>query len=182
MPLKNGVYILECIPKKEKLGEGEMLKNFLEIALPNDYVELKYIKGKDDFFTELNKNNSKIVHISCHGDEKDDGKFYIGGMADDQDICSDEFLENDRLRGRGVIITGCKLGRAGFAREFLERTTANSIIAPMKDIESFDVAIWSAIFYHHLFKISKDFRKSYDYMGENFKLQGAMKMWYKKEE
>ncbi len=176
MPLKNGVYILECIPKKEKLGEGEMLKKFLEIALPNDNVELKYIKGKDDFFAELNNNNSKIVHISCHGYEGD-GKFYIGGMADGQDVCSDEFIENDRLRGRGVIITGCKLGRSVFAKEFLKRTLANSLIAPMKDIESFDVAIWSAIFYHHLFTKSFNFGKSYDYMDENFKFQGAMKMW-----
>lgn len=175
MPLKNGVYILECIPKNEKLGEGAMLEKLLEIAIPN-YVELKYIKGKKHFFAELNKNNSKIVHISCHGYEND-GKFYIGGKAEGNDICSDEFFENDRLKGRGIIITGCKLGRAGFAKEFMERTQANHLIAPMKDIESFDVAIWSAIFYHHLFTESKDFVKSYDYMDENFKFQGVMKMW-----
>lgn len=179
MSLKNGVYILECIPKKEKLGEGAMLEKFLEIALPDGYVELKYIKGKDDFFAELNNNNSKIVHISCHGYEGDDGKFYIGGMTDNQYICSDEFIESDRLGRRGVIITGCKLGRSGFAKEFLQRTLAKSLVAPMKDIESFDAAIWSAIFYHHLFTKSFDFGKSYDYMDENFKFQGAMKMWEK---
>lgn len=181
MALKNGVYILECIPKKERLGEGAMLNEFLKIALPEDYVELKNVKSRDDFFDKL-KNNSKIVHISCHGYEGDDGKFYFGGFPDEQVICSDEFYESDYLKRRGVIMTGCKLGRAGFAKEFLEKTRANSLIAPMKEIDSFDVAMWCAIFYHHVFAHSRSFVDSYDYMYENFPVKGSIKMYILKEE
>ncbi|SNQ61865.1 hypothetical protein [Candidatus Methanoperedens nitratireducens] len=178
MPLANGVHILECIPKKEKLGEGATLYNFLKIFLEKDRLRIENIKGKEDFFDKLNDNNFKVVHISCHGYEGDeDGKFYIGGFPDEQVICSDEFFESDHLKGRGVIITGCKLGRAGFAKEFLERTKASSLIAPMKDIESFDVAAWCTIFYHHLFTKSGNFRDSYNYMVENFPFQGSMKWW-----
>lgn len=179
MPLKSGVYILECIPKKEKLGEGAMLKGLLEIALPKGYVDLTYIQTIYDFFDELKENKSKIVHISCHGNKDSDKNFYIS--LPNGDIVLADFEEHDRLKGRGVIITGCLLGRAGFANEFLERTKASSLIAPMNIIESFDVAIWCAMFYHHLFAKSYNFRDSYDYMRNNFFIQGAMQLWPRNE-
>lgn len=97
MPLKSGVFILECIPKKDNLGEGAMLKELLKIAIPEDNVEMKYIQTIDDFFDELKKNKSKIVHISCHGNKDSDKNFYIS--LPKGDIVPSDFYENDRLKG-----------------------------------------------------------------------------------
>ena len=173
MALKEGVYILECIPKKEGMKECIMLSEFLKMEIPGK-VELKFIKSKKHFFETLNKNNSKIVHISCHG------------KYDDENLClqmpkgyiyPEEFYEDDHLKGRDVVITGCSLGRKNFAGEFLERTGAESLIAPMNDIEFIDSAMWCINFYYILLKKNYLFGKAFDYMKNNFYVKGAMQMW-----
>lgn len=174
MPLKNSIYILECIPKRESLGEGAMLNEFLKIIMP-DRVEFKPIKGTDDFFDKLNKNNSKIVHISCHGNQHEDGDFYIA-TPDGGGILPESFYESDHLKGRCIVITGCFLGRKGFADEFLKRTQAKSLIAPVKIIESIDVAMWCTNFYYHLLTKNLSFSECYDYMKQKFYVPGALQI------
>jgi hypothetical protein len=173
MTLKNGVYILECIPKKEFMKEGLILFEFLKMEIP-ERVELRFIKGKNHFFDELNKNNFKIVHISCHG--KYDDKNFCLQMPKGY-ICPDQFYQNDHLKGRDVVITGCSIGRKDFAEEFLERTEARSLIAPMNDIEFIDSAMWCINFYYVLLKKGYTFGNAFDYMKENFYVKGAMQMW-----
>ena len=173
MTLKDGVYILECIPKKEMMKEGLILFEFLKMEIP-EKVEMKYIKGKNHFFDELNKNNFAIVHISCHG-KYDDGNFCL--QMPNGYIYPDEFYDDDRLKGRDVIITGCSLGRKDFSKEFLERTEAKSLVAPMNDIEFLDAAMWCINFYYILLKKDYTFGKAFDYMKENFYIKGAMQMW-----
>ena len=180
MVLKKGIYILECISKNEDIGEGKMLYEFLHIIMP-DRVEFKHINGVDDFFNKLNDNHSNIVHISCHGNQHEDGRFYIP-TPDGNGITPESFHERDRLNGRDVIMTGCFLGRKGFADEFLEKTNAKSLIAPVKIIDSFDVAMWCVNFYHHLIEKNYSFSESYDYMKNRFYVPGAMQMWSWKEE
>ncbi len=173
MTLKNGVYILECIPKKEMMKEGLILFEFLKMEIPKK-VELKFIKGKNHFFDELNKNNFKIVHISCHG-KYDDGNFCL--QLPNGYIYPDQFYDNDHLKGRDVVITGCSLGRKDFAKEFLEKTEANSLVSPMNDIEFLDSAMWCINFYYVLLKKDYPFDKAFDYMKENFYVKGGMQMW-----
>ena len=173
MTLKDGVYILECIPKKEGMKEGVILFELLKMEIP-EKAELKFIKGKNHFFDELNKNNFKTVHISCHG------KYYDGNFCLQMPkghIYPDQFYENDHLKGRYVVITGCSLGRKEFAEEFLERTEAESLIAPMNDIGFLDSAMWCVNFYYILLKKGYGFGNAFDYMKENFYIKGAMQMW-----
>lgn len=173
MILKDGVYVLECVPKKEGMKEGIMLFEFLKMEIP-EKVELKFVKGKNHFFDTLNKNNFKIVHISCHG------KYHNGSFCMQMPkgyIHTDEFYENDRLNGRNVVITGCSLGKKDFAEEFLKRTGAESLIAPMDDIEFLDSAIWCLNFYYILLKKDYTFCKAFDYMKEKFYIKGTMQMW-----
>lgn len=174
MPLKNGVYIIECVPKKDDIKEGAMLFEFLKIAIP-DRVELMHIKSKYNFFDKLNKNNSKIVHISCHGGTDNEGNFCM--VMPKGYISPDEFYESDHLRGRNVVITGCSLGRKDFADDFLERTKAESFIAPMNDITPLDSAMWCVNFYYLLLTKNYTFGKGFDYMKDNFYVKGAMQMW-----
>lgn len=173
MTLKDGVYILECIPKKERMKEGTILFEFLKMEIP-EKVELKFIKGKNHFFDELNKNNFKIVHMSCHGKSYDES--FCLQMPKGL-IYPDQFYENDHLKGRAVVITGCSLGRRDFAEEFLERTEAELLIAPMNDIGFLDSAMWCVNFYYILLKKGYSFGNAFDYMKENFYIKGAMQMW-----
>jgi hypothetical protein len=178
MALKNGIYILELIPKDEGIGEGKLLYEFLHIIMP-DRVDFHYISGVDDFFDKLNENRSNIVHISCHGHQDDDG-FSIP-TPDGTGIMPETFNERDRLTGRNVVITGCFLGRKGFADGFLKETNAKSLIAPVKLIDAFDVAMWCVNFYHHLIDTKLSFGECYDYMKDKFYVPGAMQMWERKE-
>ncbi|CAG0978831.1 hypothetical protein METP3_01950 [Methanosarcinales archaeon] len=180
MDLKNGIYIIECIPQEERLGEGEMLNEFLKIIMPSEDVDFEPIENKNDFFNKLNRNNSKVVHISCHGNTDDNKNLYIA--LPDDDILPEDFYESDHLRGRGVVVTGCLLGRKDFADEFLKRTSAKSLIAPLNLIDSFDVAMWCINFYYLVLAKGYTFVESYKYMKKRFYVPGAMKMWILKEE
>lgn len=175
MALKKGVFIIECVPQKDKQREGALLYEFLNMVIP-DKLECYQVKGKNDFLETLYANNSKIVHISCHGNTDNDGNFHM--MMPKGNFYPEEFYENDGLKGRDVIITGCLLGRAGFAKKFLEETEAKSLIAPMNDINFEDSAMWCVNFYHHLLtRSSFSCKRSYDYMSKNFYIPGAMQMW-----
>lgn len=173
MTLKEGVYMLECIPKKEGMKEGLILSEFLKMEI-SEKVELKFIKSKNHFFNILNKNNFKIIHISCHG-KYHDGNFCM--QMPKGHIYPYEFYENDHLKGRNVVITGCSLGRKDFAKEFLDKTDAESLIAPMNDIGFLDSAMWCINFYYILLKKDYTFGNAFDYMKENFYIKGAMQMW-----
>ncbi|MCK4797022.1 MAG: hypothetical protein KAT05_06545 [Spirochaetes bacterium] len=151
------------------------------MLIPDNRIEVFHIKSKYDLLDTLLENNSKVVHISCHGD---------GDLKNNENYCMltpngkihpSELYENDGLRGRNVIITGCLLGRSAFANEFLENTQAKSLIAPLKKIYFSDSALWCVNFYHHLFsKNSFSFISSYNYMKKNLKIQGGMKMFPQK--
>jgi len=176
MSLKKGVYILECVPKKDEMRECAVLYEFLNMVIPNK-IEYSDVKSKTDFFEKLNTNNSKVVHISCHGNTDQDKDFYM--EMPKGKIYPDEFYTDDGLKGRNVVLTGCLLGRADFAKEFLEKTHAESLIAPMNEIYFHDSAMWCVNFYHHLStRSSFSCGKSYDYMYEKFYVPGGMKMWY----
>lgn len=184
MPLKKGVYIIECVPEVN-LREGALLYHFLNMLLPDSPDRIKYneITNKNNFIKILTKNNSRVVHISCHGGTDEDGNFCMI-MPDKEPFFPDEFYENDRLQGRNVVITGCGLGRAGFAKEFLEQTKAESLFAPMNIIDFADSAMWCVNFYYHLLtRSSFSFDKSYKYMKDKkFYVPGGMKPWGWREE
>lgn len=175
MSLKKGVYIIECVSKKENLREGELLYQFLKMVIP-DKVEFYQIQGKNDFIETLSMNNSKVIHISCHGDSDDDGNYFM--KMPKGKFYPVEFYENDGLKGRNVLMTGCSLGHADFAKKFLEETQAESYIAPMNDINFEASAMWCVNFYYHLLtRSSFSFAKSYNYMDKYFYVPGAMKLW-----
>ncbi len=54
-------------------------------------------------------------------------------------------------------------------------------MAPVKIIDSFDVAMWCANFYYHLLRKNLTFVECYVYMKEKFYVPGAIKMWGWKE-
>lgn len=175
MTLKKGVYILECVPQKDDLREGVLLYEFLNMVIPNK-IKIHQVKSKNDFIDILHLNNSKIVHISCHGNIDKEGNFYM--MMPKGNFFPEELFEDDGLKGRNVVLTGCSLGRAGFAKQFLEETQAESLIAPMNDIEFADSAMWCVNFYYHLLsRNSFSLDRSYNYMSEKFYIPGAMKLW-----
>jgi len=93
------------------------------------------------------------------------------------EISPKSFYEDDRLKGRNIIITGCDLGKEKFARKFLENTKANALIAPLRIVDSFDVTMWCVNFYYRLLNKNLRFSKCYDYMKKNFRILGAMTMW-----
>lgn len=177
MSLKKGVYIIECVPQKEDKREGKLIYEFLNMFPKiKKKIEFCQVKGKTDFFDTLYENNSKVVHISCHGDTDNKGNFYM--IMPKGEIYPSEFYENNGLKGRNVVITGCLLGHADFAKEFLKTTQAESLIAPKNDITFPDSAMWCVNFYYHLLtRNSFSFRKSYNYMDEKFYILGAMKIW-----
>jgi len=182
MPMKNGVYIMECVPEVEQ-KEGASLYLFLDMLLPNQ-IEYNPIADKEDFINTLTKNKSKFVHISCHGGADDDGNFCMI-MPNKEAVYPSDLYSDDRLSGRNVMITGCNLGLAGFAKEFVANTNAKSLIAPIYLIDFADSLMWCVNFYYHLFtRRSLSFDKSYTYMMDHkdvFYVPGGMKYWIRGE-
>ncbi len=175
IPLRKGVYIIECVPQKDDMREGTVLYEFLNMVIPNR-IEYADVKNKNDFFEKLNTNTSKLIHISCHGNKDCNEEFYM--EMPKGNIYPDEFYEDDGLKGRNVVLTGCLLGHADFAKEFLGETHAESLISPMNEIDFYDSAMWCVNFYYHLLtRSSFSCSKSYDYMSKNFYVPGAMQMW-----
>ncbi len=68
------------------------------------------------------------------------------------------------------------LGEGAMLNEFLKRTQAKSLIAPVKIIESIDVAMWCTNFYYHLLTKNLSFNGCYDYMKQKFYVPGALQI------
>ena len=67
------ILILECMPKGDKVREGEILKKFLTLPGEDDGIDvkLKEFANKHDFLKFLNKRSNldyyDFVHLSGHG-------------------------------------------------------------------------------------------------------------------
>lgn len=175
MALRKGVSIFECVPKRDDKEEGVMLYELLNMIIPRKKIKLCYVNTKNDFFEKLNKNKSKIIHISCHGNT-DFQKTWIATPKGGK-IFPKDFYDDDGLKGRNVVMTGCFLGRKDFAYEFLKGTKAKSLIAPQRITYFQDSALWCVNFYHHLLTGRFSFNGSYKYMDKMFRIAGVMKKY-----
>ncbi len=172
MSLIKGVYIIECVSRKD-CKESNVLHELLKMIKPKK-VKCCVAKTKNEFFNKLNKNNHQVIHISCHGNT-DFNESWIAMPKGN--VHSEDFLREDRLNKRNVVITGCFLGRKNFADNFLNRTHAESLIAPQREISFQDSALWCVNFYHRLLTRRFSFNGSYKYMDEMFRIAGAMKKY-----
>lgn len=171
---KDGVSIIECVPKEIDKREGALLFEFLRMILPKDRIDFYEVRNFNGFRCAVVNNNYQVVHISCEGVE-DEGELCIH-LPIGKPVHVDEFCKTSNLKGRDVVITGCELGSEDFGKEFKERTQAKTVIAPKIVIPFEDSAMWCVNFYYYHLLTGKSFAESYDYMDEKFQPQ-VMELW-----
>lgn len=157
--MRKELSIFECVPNKE-WKEGKVLLDFIRMILPSNRVKLKKVVKKKKLFQILKKNNSRYIHISCHGDEDKQGSFIAlpkGGK-----IRSSDF-RGVNLRGRTVVMSGCRLGKVAFADDLHKITGAKVFFAPQQDICFPDSAAFWVLFYYNLFQKRFSVKRSYKY-------------------
>lgn len=149
---KPRLFILECIPKSDMYKEGEVLFGFLEMTDPKD-IAIKEFTTKTGFLNYLRRKRNlegfNFIHLSGHG-APDRCAFelpfgYVG---------PEEFPDSCFERKR-VALSACGMSRRDFIEPFMETTGAKSVIAPRKDVQFDDAAIWYLSYYylmlHHRF-------------------------------
>ena len=154
------VLIIECIPKTERMKEGQILKEVLRLIFGDSscfcYKEIKsrgnllsYIKNKRDL------DEYDFIHISAHGS---DG---LGIVTPNGTVYPTEF-KSDCFDGKTLTISACSLGNRDFAGHLIYFTSANNVIAPSKDVEFSNAAIWFVNFYFLVLKRGRKAKTAFD--------------------
>jgi len=143
------LFIFECMPKSDRCNEGELLFNLLGMTVDVKHrgeVALKDLGSKTEFLRYMARKSIArrfdFIHLSGHGDP--DGCAFRLPLGK---VHPEEFPESC-FQGRTVTFASCGLSRNGFMDEFMERTGAKAVIAPLNNVHFDDSAIWYAYFYY----------------------------------
>lgn len=170
--------ILECTPKQDKVREGFILKEFLHMTEFSDVFYKEFV-NKNNFLNYIGNedrmDNYDVIHISGHGIVDDDEAYFSlprGGVK------PDEFPKrcfSDKL----VALSACELGKIAFIRPFMENTDAKYVIAPQREIDFIDAALFFINFYyfiyHHNMKYKTAYDRIYKFLGD--RIRGAFRYW-----
>jgi hypothetical protein len=171
MRAKNGVLIIESVPKKQDLREGRILKEFLKMIIGKERVHLERVKGKKEFFRVISDYNFKYIHISTHGYDDAEVPYFSLPYGNVYPI---DFPINS-LKNKSVVFSGCYLGKKSFCDELYERTGFKEIIAPQREISFEDSVAFFVLLYYFIFKEKKTLKQAYKQTMKRFKVKGALK-------
>jgi hypothetical protein len=175
------LFIMECIPRSDEYEEGEVLFRFLEMTDPKD-IAIKEFMSKTAFINYLHRKRNlegfNFVHISGHGDSDRPALEMPYGYVHPEDF-PDSCFEK-----KFVTFSACGLSREDFISPFMEATGARAVIAPRKNVQFDDAAIWYLTYYylmlHHRFTPAKAFDRVNDilcYGPRRGRVRGGFEYW-----
>jgi hypothetical protein len=157
--MTRSLLIVEAVPLKERKMEslviGEFIRMFRE-KFRDDYIfECKsgFLEYLDRYVVnpEYNKRHGKYkyIHFSGHGRyNKRRGAVFSFPKGD---LNFDELPKNC-FTGMTVTFSACELGKKTAMEQFIERTKAKCVIAPLNSLYFEDAALWFINYYYLLLK------------------------------
>jgi len=147
---KNRLLVIECVPR-EDLYLGELLSKFLK---ETDVKELAYgvITNKSDLIEVLGTREFMRgyghVHIVTHGTDGTEEPAIIMSRG----IVYPEDFPVACFKGIFVTWAACGLSRKSFMEPFTQQTRPAGVIAPLKDVEFADAALFFLSYYYLVFR------------------------------
>ena len=165
------ILILECMPKGDKVREGEILKEFLTLPGEDDGIDvkLKEFANKHDFLKFLSKGSNldfyDFVHLSGHGSiDGADAAFFDLPKGSVQPF---EFPE-DIFEDLNVALSACELGKVAFVDPFIEQTSPASVLGPVKEVPFRDACLfwlnYYSLVFHQNHRPKTAYNKTVDYL------------------
>ena len=161
--------IIEEIPKSEKKNESLILEELSSMIMHNkSNIDIEIVTidrgGKrylDKFFKkEDNYRPYHYIHLSGHGAEDDHGNFYFS--THDKGYVSPFDFPKGGFKGKTITLSSCELGKKKFIKDFMEHTCADSVVAPVLEIEFEDAALWFAYYYYLVLKKELPVTRAYN--------------------
>ncbi|MDN7023605.1 hypothetical protein FGU65_01605 [Methanoculleus sp. FWC-SCC1] len=172
--------ILECTPEEDNYREGLILEEFLGITDPKltEFVEIRDDQDLLDVLEdERYLEDFEIIHLSGHGVVEDDIGAFL--LPDGEEMYPEDFPEFC-FAGKTVSLSACQLGRVqAFCDPLADQTDVKNIIAPQREVEFIDAAVWFVNFYYfllmHRTRVTTAFDKTQDHL--EGKVHGAFRLW-----
>ncbi len=175
------LFIMECIPRVDEYEEGEVLYRFLEMTDPKD-IAMKGFSSKKQFTNYLRRSRNtegfNFIHLSGHGDADRPALEMPYGYVGPEDF-PDSCFEK-----KYVTFSACGLSRDDFVSPFMEVTGARAVIAPRKNVQFDDAAIWYLTYYylmlHHRFSPVRAFDRVNDMLcfgPRRGRVKGGFEYW-----
>lgn len=168
------VLIIECVPRVDRADEMMVLQKFLQMTVPIKVHQIrrsskeelvKYLANKRDL------SDFQFVHLSGHGD----GKFAF--RTPKGSLYPEEFPKDCFLK-KTVTISACALGNKDFITRFMSQTSAKRAIAPLKDVDFIDAALWFVCFYYHALHLGNKPKLAFNKTREALShVKGAFSFW-----
>ena len=176
MARNNNLFIIECIPRSEKLNESLVLSNVLRMTEP-DAIHTQAVKSKSQMLGYLRSKRDLLrfdfVHISAHGGDDNESI-----DLPQRSLRPEEFPEGCFSR-QTVTLSACGMSRTDFVSEFMETTRASHVIAPVHDVQFIDAAVWFINLYylvlHHKYTPEGAFERTNSIL--KGKAKGGFQFW-----
>lgn len=151
------ILVLDCTPLREP-REGKLLKSFFricEVHKPAQARSLYYPVGsKSEFLKKLGtKKKYQIIHISAHGSPTGIGN----GSTWEASV--HEISDANNARAKLVHVSACQ----SCYREMADAFNSTFFLAPKKEVEWIDAAIFSLMFYKRYLVDGISMRRSFEY-------------------
>lgn len=167
------------MPSNEGVKEGEILREFMRLIDPDDsYANVHFYKAKSrNQLIQYLKNKNDLdefeyFHLSGHGNA-DERLFYTpNGFLIPEDFPEACFAD------KTVTLSSCTLGKFKFIDGFMDQTWASNVIAPKKEVEYINAAIFYLMFYY--WALYQDVKPStaYDHALDACNgVKGGFEMW-----
>ena len=169
--------IIEAIPRKDLFNEGRVLSEFSVMTF--EKVLFNRISSKRELLTILDGtlalDEFNYVHLSGHGDgrkKQEAFKCPYGRLApaDFPGGCFD---------GKTIALSGCHLGKTAFIDPFKLQTGARHVIAPQREVQFVDAAVWFVNFYYFALHHGKNPWIAFEMTNQHLqgRAPGAFRFW-----
>ena len=171
--------VIEATPKKEQVKEGLVIYEFLNMTHP-DLVCLEEFEGSNQLLnflsSEQNLDGFDFIHLSGHGSvEGDTAVFHLPKGH----LYPDDFPESC-FQNRVTTFSACEMGKKTFVDLFIYQTGAEVVIAPQRDVEYIDSAVWFLNFYYFALELGTQAITAFNWTQEHLKRRirgGAFQYW-----
>jgi len=179
--VKPAILILDCTPKTEP-SEGRLLKEFFEICRlykpAKARPRYRQITSKKQFLQKLDTNRRwDIIHIAAHGDNIS-GETFIGNRNTWKASAAEIKEAGHRRTGRQatlVFVNACLTSRRDMDGAF----NSKYFLAPKKEVEWIDAALFAITFYKKYIIDGKDMRPAWKFARKHTKTGSIYpEYWY----
>jgi hypothetical protein len=157
---ERGVFILECLDKKDPGSEGQFLAHMFRIMeVPYQYME---VRTREQFLALLPRSPYEVIHITTHGSvlQMPKKKHFAGlWFPDGKVTIKDLGVLKGTLVKQSVVMTACCSGQEEFTRELIRKGQCRYIIAPTGSPSFHNAIFFSHLLYHQYFVIGRSFEK-----------------------